>query len=512
MIVEVLINNGLGNPYFSYKELVNKYCAVTLDKEIRNDFINNYNIQLTQEHLLYSSLDVEYLSKIKEKQIKIITEQGQVRIMHLENALTPVIANMELTGVNINVEKWKELYTNLGIEIDAKRKEIKHDLIENILKTKYTNCYDLTQVVCIPVKTKKLTEQLKSLSEQEAIASWLEENININSNKQLLAVLTKIYNIDVKNTNEKTINKLSKGNPIIDKIMYFREMHKKYSTYGEKFLGHIHPLTGKIHCTYNQVGAASGRLTSDDPNMQNIIRGSAYRECFHAPEGYKFLVFDYEQQELRIIASLSREPTMTDAFQKGIDIHTLTSEKVHVSRPTAKNINFAMIYGSTEYGLYKNFSIPLEDGRRYLQELFETYPQVVTFKKSVSSFVLKNLYSRTLMGRKRFFKDRHLFESYKDEQKWIGSIQREGTNHTVQGSSADCTKLAMITLAKENPFGDDYKLVLQVHDEVIILIKDEIAQRAFDFTNKILLDTEQKFLVAIPAKVKGNISQVWTKD
>jgi len=515
-VAEALINNGLRSPYYSLKELVSKYCMTNLEKDVRSDFIDNYNINLNQEHLMYAALDVEYFSQIKEQQVQKLGEQNQLKILELENRLLPVLVEMELNGVNLNIEKWKSIYTKVGEELVSLSKSIKKRMVSDILNTsnlKFKNCLEVVNEICIPAKTKKLQSTLEQLTDTGSISSWLEENINLNSNKQLLMILNKIYKLNVKNTNEKTINKLLDKSDIIKELLIYREKSKEFSTYGEKFLSHIHPITGRIHGEYNQLGAASGRLSSSNPNMQNIKRGSNYRTCFIAPEGHKFLTLDYEQQELRVMASISREPSMTEAFQRGDDIHQLTANKVGVIRDTAKNINFAMGYGSTEFGLYKNFGIPQDLGKQYIDAFFNSYPKIKEFSVAIGDFVAKNLYSSTVLGRKRYFEDRKLFRDYRDESTWFDSIKREGVNHVIQGTSADCTKKALCNMYYNNPFGEDIKLILTVHDEVVVdfINKEGLEIKVKEFCEKAMKDTEAEFLVNIPPAVKGVTDFVWSK-
>jgi DNA polymerase I len=520
MITEVLINNGLASQYFSLKELVQKYCNISLDKDIRDNFINNYSVEITQELLNYSALDVEYLSKIKDIQVEKIRDQKQLKVLELESKLIPVIVDMEINGIGLNSEEWINISNKVRLEVERIKLEIKNDIISEISKRAIKNCLEIANLICIPVKSKKLTDQLESSSDLEEIKSWLLENINLNSTKQLPAILREIYKVQIlgpkgyyplPNTNEKVLNKISNEYPIINKILNYREQSKSLSTYGEKFLEHINPITEKIHCEYNQVGAASGRFSSSRPNMQNIKRESAYRSCFIAPEGYKLGTFDYSQQELRIMASVAKEKEMIEAFKRGEDIHQLTADKVNVVRTIAKNINFAMGYGSTEYGLYKNFGIPIKDGEKYIKDWFNAYTKVKDFMNGVGDFVIKNLYSSTLLGRKRFFEDRHLFESYWDEQRWVGSIKREGANHIIQGTAADCTKRALCYIYYRNPFGEKLKILLQVHDEIVVKLSDDIINNAKAFIEDCMKEAEAEFLIDIPAEVKGDIDVVWKK-
>ena len=348
----------------------------------------------------------------------------------------------------------------------------------------------------------------------------MRENININSSHQLLSILVGLYGlIDLESTNEKILKDI-KDREIVPYILDYREHNKKITTYGEDFLKHIHPVTGRVHSEFLQNGCTSGRMSSTSPNLQNIPKEKRYRMPFKAPEGKKLITFDYSQMELRLAGAVSKDPVIINAYVNNKDIHATTASLIFnkkledtskEERNLGKTINFGVLYGSTAYGLSFNLKIDLKMTEKFLILFYRGYPTLATFKREFESEVWKRKYSSTVMGRKRYWENKTFFADYKEADKYESRVKREAFNHALQGSGADVTKLAMIKMFKENPFGDSFKLVLQIHDEIVVEVTDEIANEAEIFGKKCMVNVFQPFLGKIPAVVDSHIEQCWTK-
>jgi DNA polymerase-1 len=246
-----------------------------------------------------------------------------------------------------------------------------------------------------------------------------------------------------------------------------------------------------------------------------------FRKCYIARPGYKFYTADYSQLELRLIAEIGREIEMISAFKLGQDLHKKTAtilydkliEEINRSeRSRGKSLNFAINYGSTEYGLYVNFGIPIEEGREHLKKFFSGYKYLKSFIKLAGDQVIKLGYSITPLGRKRFFKDRSLFKDAYERERYIATTKREGVNHIIQGCAADVVKLAMLNIFRNNPFGEDLKILLQVHDELVIEFKDGLDKEVKEFVDREMIFALQKFLNDVPAMVDGKIDTCWSKE
>jgi DNA polymerase I len=521
MITEILLNNGIGNKFYSYAELVDKYCNISIDKSVRESFFKDGEVkELTQEQLIYSSLDVQYLSEIKRRQLERIKENKMSRVLNLECRVTPILADMELTGVILDKDTWRVLSN----KAQSNAKEIADGLFIEFINTiitnvKYDTALDLIDKLCIPAKTKGLRSTLGGITDEDFIRNYLLEHLNLNSHTQMLQVLRLAFGVDIKNTNEKTINKVLDKYPIINTVIKYRENAKAASSFGENYINLIREDTGRLHPDFNQLGTRSGRLSSEKPNAQNVKRESEYRDAFVPRKGYKFICADYSQQELRILGSLSQDPRMLDAFAKDLDLHAVTASHLFDKpiedvtkdeRSKAKNVNFGVVFGISEYGLFRNFSIPVEEGKRYLDDFFnKIYMGYRDFSEEVGKNVLNNGYSTTLLGRRRFFEVPTKFDDWKAAQQIINSIKRKGVNHPVQGTAGDMVKTAMVNIYYDNPFGDDLKILLQVHDELVIEVKENIAEEAKAFVERKMIEAEERFLINVPAKVSIQIGDKW---
>jgi DNA polymerase-1 len=520
MIVEQILTCGLGNKYPSLAELVFKYCGVTLEKESRLDFIElNHNSVFTEQQLTYSATDVLYLEDIMNKQMEIAVESNLTSIVDLEMKLVPVVMGMEREGITLDVEYWKTLTKSAEVKTNELGNKLVDDLFSAIKTSKYKNAFDFATAVAIPVSTKRLTKALTDIVDPSLAMGWIKENFNLGSPKQLLTAL-QLTGIDTDSTNEKVLNKIEK-NPIIDLLLEYRGYQKLVSTYGYNIIESIHPITGRIHTDFNQIGAATGRFSSSGAiNMQNIPRDNDYRGGFIAKPGYSFLAVDYSQCEYRLAGALSGEPLIIEAYKKGSDMHIATAslkfgkpfeDITKDERNFGKTMNFAVIYGTTVWGLMRNFSIPESEAQKLLDDYWAGYPRLSTFKTAVEDMIVKFGYSITPMGRKRYFAPLGAFATPREVNNHLGKMKREGFNMVIQGGTADVLKLAMLEIPKKNPFGDRFNLILQIHDELVVEVEDSIIKDATEFMVTEMEKAFQPILGEIPAKADPHVSKRWEK-
>ncbi|HRI22909.1 MAG TPA: DNA polymerase I, partial [Panacibacter sp.] len=336
-----------------------------------------------------------------------------------------------------------------------------------------------------------LNEYSKEL-EREAATS--EQNVfkqagvkfNLASPKQLGEVLFDLLKIDPKAkktktgqyaTGEDVLLKLAHSNPIVADILAFRELTKLKSTYVDALPLMINRKTGRVHTSYAQAVAVTGRLSSNNPNLQNIPirsdRGKEIRKAFVPRDANHVLVSaDYSQIELRIVAAISGDPNMCDAFKKGIDIHTATAAKVfHVDekdvtkemRYKAKSVNFGIIYGQGAFGLADNLGISRTEAKEIIDNYKKEFSGITKYMDNTVNFAKENGYVETLMGRKRWLRDIN-----SSNFTVRGFAERNAINSPIQGTAADMIKLAMIkihyAIKKEKL---QSKMILQVHDELV---------------------------------------------
>ncbi|ADH98871.1 DNA polymerase I [Salisediminibacterium selenitireducens] len=337
---------------------------------------------------------------------------------------------------------------------------------------------------------KDLTERLAKLEQQ--IYEAAGQSFNINSPKQLGKVLFEDLGLPVLkktktgySTSADVLEKLKGEHDVIDHILFYRQLGKLNSTYIEGLLKVIHPKTGKIHTIFNQAVTQTGRLSSTEPNLQNIpVRleeGRKIRRAFvPSKPGSKLFAADYSQIELRVLAHISKDENLISAFQEGMDIHTKTASDVFgvkgnevtaEMRRTAKAVNFGIVYGISDYGLSQNLGISRKKAQTFIDKYFESYPGVKTYMEDIVAEAREQGYVTTMLQRRRYLPD---LTSRNFNQRSFA--ERTAMNTPIQGSAADIIKKAMVDMATELERQNlKSVMLLQVHDELIFEVpEDEI--------------------------------------
>lgn len=524
MLSEILTKAGINDRYVSLNDLTQKYENVFLDKKVRETFYNYDKDYFTNEQILYAAEDVQYLLSIREKQLKLLENVNQTHIANLENELVPVFSMMEYQGIDIDKDIWMQNSKQHSDLAKKEHEELLDYIIENIDIDSYKNALEICQAINISkthddinVKTKRYQSILIQLQGEYA-KQWIKENINLDSPTQMLNIFHMIGFKDIESTSEKALQEFKGKHVLVDKLLKYREDVKKVGTYGENFLNNINKVTGRIHTSLNQLGTATGRISSDHPNLQNIPVESDYRKAFIAPQGYKLIKADYSQAELRLFAEISNEIEMINSFNNNEDLHARSAaflfnknikDVAKDERQKGKTLNFGVVYGISEYGLFYNFGIPLEEGREYLLKYYSGYKFLKKCIDNAGKIIWQKKFSITPLGRKRFFEDIVLYKDDKEIFRYKSRVIREGVNHIIQGGIADVVKIAMKNCFYRNPFGDGLKLLLQVHDEILFLVKDEIVEQAEKFIKEIMISSGELFIKKIPVIVDSKISQNW---
>jgi DNA polymerase I-like protein with 3'-5' exonuclease and polymerase domains len=467
-----------------------KYTGISLDKTIRESFYKNGTIKaFTNKQLAYAAEDSEVLLAIYEKQKKALEENGLSAIADIEFDLAPIVGDMELVGVPVDVKKWR------------------------IILDKYREQHEQSRL--------RMHEILfDDGGLQEQMGMFVRDSINLGSPKQLMKALTAI-GIDLENTAERELQLID--HPAAKELLNYRKTDKIMNAYGESFLAKIHPFSGRIHADFKQIGTATGRFSCRNPNLQQMPQ--EFRECVSL-EDHKIVVADYPNIELRILAELSGDEMLSQAFSTGQDPHKSTAslmfniplDKVSKEqRFIAKTINFGISYGMGTDKLKDmlNAERPLNQQLSFGQvqsimtKYKKTYKRAADWLAETGNLSYRRGYSETMLGRRRIL-PRPLTPGDDDA---IAALKRKGANSPIQGTNADITKIGMVNLYNElQSYYPGAKMILQVHDEVAVLAHKREADGVKEVVEESLTASAQQLLKKTPVKVEAVISDVWKKD
>ncbi|PYA25764.1 DNA polymerase I [Serratia marcescens] len=368
-------------------------------------------------------------------------------------------------------------------------------------------------------------ELAKRLAELEAQAHELaEEPFNLASTKQLQAILYEKQKLPVlkktpggaPSTNEEVLAELALDYPLPKVILEYRGLAKLKTTYTDKLPLMINPVSGRVHTSYHQAVTATGRLSSSDPNLQNIpVRneeGRRIRQAFIAPVGYRIVAADYSQIELRIMAHLSQDEGLLKAFAEGKDIHRATASEVFgvpldkvtgEQRRSAKAINFGLIYGMSAFGLARQLGIPRGEAQRYMDLSFERSPGVLDYRERTRQQASEQGYVSTLDGRRLYLPDVRSSNAMRRK-----AAERAAINAPMQGTAADIIKRAMIEVdawlqGQEKPL---VRAIMQVHDELVFEVHESVIEEASQRIRQLM---EGSMTLAVPLKVDVGVGMNW---
>jgi DNA polymerase-1 len=452
MVAHFLIQPDMRHNMNVLAETYLNYSPVSIETLIGKKGKGQLNMRAVpiEEIKEYAAEDADITLQLKNKFEPMLKDTHTKKLFEeIEIPLIPVLADMEAEGIALDKNALKELSGELEKDILTVENEI-----QGLARTPF-NISSPKQVGDILFEVLKIVEKPKKTKTGQYA------------------------------TGEDVLAKLVGKHDIVGKILDYRELVKLKNTYVDTLPELVNPRTGRIHTSYNQVVAVTGRLSSDNPNLQNIPirteRGREIRKAFVArDENHILLSADYSQIELRIIAELSKDAGMIEAFQSGQDIHKATAAKVYnVSleevtsdmRRNAKMVNFGIIYGISAFGLSERLNIPRREAATIIENYFEKYPRIKAYMDESIAIAKEKGYVETIMGRRRYLRDinstNHTVRGY---------AERNAINAPIQGSAADMIKIAMINI--HNDFkekGIKSKMLLQVHDELVFdVLKEEL--------------------------------------
>jgi DNA polymerase-1 len=480
MIASYLLNPGktshgmdaLALEFLNYKTITYAEVTGTGKKQI------NFEAVDIQTATRYSGEDADITLRLKQVLAPQLAEHNLEKLfLDMEMPLMEVLADMERSGVKIDADFLKKISVKLGTDM---------------------------------VLTEKTIFELAGTQ------------FNINSPKQLSEILfTKLNLTPIKktktgfSTDVDVLEELASVHPLPAEILKYRTLTKLKSTYVDALPLMINPKTGRLHTSLNQTVAATGRLSSSDPNLQNIpIRtdvGREIRKAFIAEPGASLLSADYSQIELRILAHMSADPALIETFQRNEDVHTRTASEIFGLDPTevtsemrrkAKAVNFGIIYGISAFGLAQDIGVSNSEAKKYIDSYFARYPQVRAFIDKTIQDAKTNGFVTTLFNRRRFIPE---LASSSAPVRNFG--ERTAVNTPIQGTAADLIKLAMIHIhARLSRQGLKSKMILQVHDELVF----EMPDNEIEVMKKLVKEEMENVLaLAVPIRVDMGVGKNW---
>lgn len=520
--------------------LCERYIGFKMEKGVRLEFIMHHQLvdvyrkrgcspPWRDDQVRYAGIDVYVLADIMDS-IQLEIDQKYLRkIAKIENRLVPVVADMEYEGVLVDAKMWMEIVEHAKVQMQ-----------------------DLYGKVC---------EYFKDSAAQTSMfpeVSGSKFCMNLESPQVVKAAFAKL-GINIEDSKRRTLKLVY--HPVAQLLLDYRAQQKQFSTYGEKWIAKINPITGRVHSHFNPLGAESGRFSSNDPNVQNVpdnkynmypfedpqwanekkltfdplLPEYSYRHCFKARPGYKLIIADYSQIELRIAAEISNDEAMLQIIEAGGDLHSRTAATMfNVSleecgkgseyRSAGKTLNFAILYGLGDRALAEalGFDVTTSEkvakasvakARKIKEKYFDAFPGIHAYVMAAQEDPFTRGYSETILGRRRWYTLPDTDVVPEGTARAIeASLKNQGKNSPIQGTSADMTKMAMVMVADHILFHNvpGYE-VNCVHDELVVEVRDDQVEEMAVVVKDLMIQSGKAMLKIVPVDVEVNISDVWDK-
>jgi DNA polymerase I len=473
MLAAQVLDGGNYAASYSLEAVVERYLDESLDKsEQRSDWSG----ELSRGQIEYAASDAAILLPLRERLAEALEAEELGLVSKIEFAAVSSIAEMELSGIKLDVERWKEL--------------------ERVVRER---------------RDRAALELESHFPEPEGVLplEGLGPRLNLNSPQQITDAFRSL-GIELPDTKVWTLLKVA--HPAADALLRYRELQKKLGTYLETYPKFIHKKTGRIHANFLQCRVPTGRLACAAPNIQQIPHEDEFRRCFVAEDGNTLVIADYSQIELRILAEVSEDPAFVGAFQRGVDLHRLTAatmynvsmdEVTKAQRTAAKRINFGLMYGRGARSLSAQLGTDEERGRQLIDEYFANYPKVQRFLQRTANRATRDRTLRTLAGRVRKFGN----DPVADDR---GAMRREAMNYPIQGAASDIAKIALAYIRRELN-GTDARLINSIHDEFVVECAQDLASEVSEKTRQAMMRAGEKLLKKVPVEVEVEVSREWRK-
>ncbi|MGH9937946.1 MAG: DNA polymerase [Blastocatellia bacterium] len=476
-LASLLASAGDDNDRHSLEAVANRYLDLRLDKSAQT---SDWSRELSQYQLEYAARDAQVLLALRERLLEKLREMDLLLAADLEFDCVLSIAALELAGVYLDVERWRDLVSRIRVE---------HGQVAEGLQM-----------------------ELGAGAQQMSLFAGATERINLDSPAQVKEALARI-GIEVEDTREWTLQKLARKHPVLETLLKHRHLSKSLSSYGEGMLDYINPATGRIHADFRQIGTPTGRITTSAPSLQQIPHTTEYRSCFRAPAGRKLVVADFSQIEMRILADFARDEVLLKAFDSGADLHRMTAAQMFGvpldqvtprQREGAKGLNYGLVYGMGAEGLAGRIESSVKEAEVLIERYFQAYSGVERWLNNAAETAVRERRSRTASGRLWIF---HLDPN---DRAQLGALKRVGKNAPIQGSASDVFKRAM-TLLDQALLSRDAQIVNSIHDEIVVECDEAIAEEVKQIVVRKMIEGAKEFLPRVPVEVEAVISDAWLK-
>ena len=475
LLASQIIGAGRSEGGHGLAAVTDRHLGETVDKAMQ---LSNWAGELTDIQYEYAAKDAALMLPLSEKLAAKLDELGVAEVAKLEFECVLPVAAIELAGVAIDADCWRRLVADVERAHQALSVELKRELSAGIPQ----------------------------------LTLFDEPNINLDSPAQIVDTLNRM-GIKVEGTRSWQLQPLAKEHTAVAKLLEYRSVQKSLTSYGLSLLEHIHPVTGRIHADFRQIGATGGRMSCSDPNIQQVPHTPEYRNCFRAPEGSKLCIADYSQIELRILADWSQDTALVKALLSGEDLHCVTASQMfnipleQVSRDqraAAKQLNYGIMYGLGAPGLAARIDCPNEEADQLIRKYFAAYSGVAAFLREAADRAVTDRENRTRSGRLISF----TFDA--NDRSQVAATQRLGKNSIIQGSSADIIKRALARLYDALK-SLDAQIINCIHDEIVVEVVAGQAEECAAIVEREMVEAAREFISSVPVTVDIHISDAWIK-
>lgn len=531
MIVEQILFNGY-SPKLGLKDLNEKYLNIVVNKETRLEFLDIKDKYFTERQIIYGAEDILYPLRIKEFQDADIIKKELSKCVSLEMLFLQTLGDIEYKGINFNKDIWEETYNKNKKRYSKLLIDLNNYVLENFDDTIFVN------------------KQL------DLFADGLKCAINWGSSKQVITffkylgicpqevskstkILSYTVNAKVVKASLKTINSNIKDvyRNLLDIYLEYKELEQSCTTFGVAFFKYINPITNRLHSNYKQI-LNTGRISSSNPNLQNIPSNNDFRRAFDSPDGYRIVNADYSGQENICLANTSMDPDILNFYYKGhSDMHSYNAQKIYPAlrelslseikekhpekRQIAKSVSFALAYGGNGFTISNNLGISPEEGEAIYNAYFNAFPKLkLFFDESIKKSMDKGFIEiDPITKRKFYFGNLDKLKEYKKEKNWRkycslkGKYERACLNYIIQGAAGSITKLAAIYYRKwlnDNKLNKVISITNLIHDEINLEVKNGYTEIAARNLEDCMQRAGAIWCKTIPLKADAVVTSYWT--